>query len=139
MEIYEDWKFITTIPKGVKPCFYDKTFVHVDEWFVTLKRRMKGEKGERGIVYIETLIVNTEKIISTCDLNTLKKMRDVLKMSTTGLENLVYTYNNDGQLEVSQNYSLLIKKVESLIGKIGNQIEEIRNKTNFFSYTPKIL
>jgi len=137
--LYEEWKFISIIPKDVKPCFYDKTFVNVNEWFVTFKRRWKGEKAEKGIVYIENLILNTEKSIVSSDLITLKNLRDILKSSIVGLTNLVTTYKNDEQLEVSNNYLFLIKKVEILIVKIGNQIEEIRNKTNFFSYVPKIL
>lgn len=139
MSFYEDWKFISSIPKAAKPCFYDKTFVHVTEWFVTFKRRWKGEKGERGIVYIENLIEITEKTIVSYNLNSLIELKKLLESSIIGLTNLVYTYKVDEQLEVSENYSRLIKKVEKMIEKIEKQLEENRSKNNFFSYVPKII
>jgi hypothetical protein len=136
MSFYEDWNFIALIPKGAKPCFYDKTLVHVNEWFVTFKRRLKGEKGEKGIVYVENLLETTEKTICISDVNSLRNLKDILQKSIIGLTNLVYTYKIDGQLEVSKNYSCMIEKVEKIIEDIDRQI---RNKTNFFSYIPKII
>ena len=143
MSFYEDWKFISSIPKSAKPCFYDKTFVHVTEWFVTFKRRWKGEKGEKGIVYIENLIEITEKFYLNSDVsfnvNSLNELKKLLESSIIGLTNLVYTYKIDGQTEVSDSYSQLIKKVKNLIEKVETLIEESRSKSNFFSYVPKII
>lgn len=142
MSFYEDWKFISTIPKSAKPCFYDKTFVHVTEWFVTFKRRWKGEKGEKGIVYIENLVEITEKFCNSSEcfgVDNLNELKKLLDSSIIGLTNLVYTYKIDGQIEVSESYSQLIKKVENLVTKIEKRLEENKAKSNFFSYVPKIL
>ena len=131
MNVKEDWEFIGNIPKGAKPCFYDKSLVHINEWFVTFKRRMKGEKGEKGIIYVENLIINTEKL----DIKEQIKLRETLQSATVGLTNLVYTYKMDEQLEVSKSYNTLLTRVENLI----NLIDKHGRKNNFFSYVPKVI
>ncbi len=136
MEIFDEWKFIAGIPKGTKPCFYDKSLVSINEWFVTFKRRWKGEKGEKGVLYIENLVETTEKTIVCLDLNALRNLKEVLHSAIFGLNNLVYTYKVDEQNSVSESYCDLSKAVEKLITSIDLQI---RNKSNFFSYVPKII
>lgn len=132
----EEWKFIGTIPKGTKPCYYDKSLVYLNEWFVTWKRRWKGEKGEKGVIYIENLIENTRKSLENLDVNSLKSLKCSLQKALEGLTNLVYTYKMDDQESVSKSYSELIIKTEALVEEIN---KHLRNKTNFFSYIPKIL
>ena len=122
MSIYSEWKFIASIPKDVKPCFNDKTFISVNEWFGTFKRRYKGEKGENGIIYLEDLIERTKKI--TID----KNLRNLLQKSILGINNLVYTYKKDGQKEVSENYNKCIDKIDKII-----------KSNNFFGYAPKLV
>jgi hypothetical protein len=136
-KIYDEWEFIKTIPKGVKPCFYDKSFVSVNEWFVTFKRRMKGEKGEKGVIYIENLIDSTFKYYKNInDINELKKLKDILTDSIIGINNLVYTYKIDEQLKVSEDYFQFESKISEMITDITNII---RTKNTFFSYTPKLI
>lgn len=136
MEIFEDWKFIANVPKGAKPCFYDKSLIYINEWFPTLRRRWKGEKGEKGVMYVENLLEMSIKVVSCLDINALKNFKEILRSVTIGLHNLVYTYKVDEQISVSNSYSDLSLKVEKLIDEIDQQI---RNKSNFFSYVPKIL
>jgi len=128
MNIYEEWKFIASIPKNVKPCFNDKTFVSIDEWFVTFKRRYKGEKAEKGIIYLENLIENTKLFYQNKD----EKLLDLLEKSIQGVENLCETYRKDGQYEVSENYEKCIIKIKKIIIGTGT-------KKKFFSYVPKII
>tara|TARA_R110001599_G_scaffold244648_2_gene444674 strand:+ start:2341 stop:2712 length:372 start_codon:yes stop_codon:yes gene_type:complete len=109
MDVYTEWEFIASIPKNTKPCFNDKTLVQTGEWFVTFKRRYKGEKGERGILHVENLIRETEK-----DPGPVKNL---LPRALIGLQNLVSTYKSDGQIEVSQNYQRCIHKVETILKK----------------------
>ena len=135
MEMFDDWKFIAGIPKGTKPCFYDKSLVYINEWFVTFKRRWKGEKGEKGVLYVENLLETTEKTISCLDINALRNLKEVLLSAVLGLGNLVYTYKVDEQVSVSESYAILSRRVEKLIDTIDLQV---RNKSNFFSYVPKI-
>jgi len=122
MSIYSEWEFIASIPKDVKPCFRDKTFISVNEWFGTIKRRYKGEKGENGIIYLEDLIEKTKKN------NIDKNLRELLQKSILGINNLVYTYKKDGQKEVSENYNKCIDKIDKII-----------KSNNFFGYTPKLV
>ena len=136
MNIFDEWKFISGIPKGTKPCFYDKSLVSINEWFVTFKRRWKGEKGEKGVLYVENLLETTEKTIPCLDINALRNLKEILHSAILGLGNLVYTYKVDEQVSVSESYFLLGKRVEKLIDLIDLQV---RNKSNFFSYVPKIL
>lgn len=116
--LYKDWEFIASIPKDAKPCFNDKTFVSINEWFVTFKRRYKGEKAEKGLEYIENIIEKTKKY--NID-------KSILQKSIIGINNLVYTYKKDGQVDVSKKYEKCIDKIEKLI----------KNK-NFFGTIPKI-
>lgn len=120
--LYKDWEFISNIPKNAKPCFNDKTMVNMNEWFVTLKRRYKGEIAEKGISYIQNLI--EESIIYKND----KKMQEIFTQAIHGLKNLVYTYKMDGQEEVSKQYSSCINKIESTL-----------LKKNFFHNSLKII
>jgi hypothetical protein len=136
MEIFDDWKFIAGIPKGAKPCFYDKSLIYINEWFPTLRRRWKGEKGEKGVMYVENLLESSIKLVSCLDINALKNFKEILQSVSIGLKNLVYTYKVDDQISVSNSYSDLSEKVEKLIDSIDQQI---RNKSNFFSYVPKML
>jgi len=135
--ILEDWEFIKSIPKGVKPCFNDKTFINVNEWFVTFKRRMKGEIGEKGVIYVNSLIESTSNYYKNItDMNSLRKIKDILIESLLGLENLVYTYKVDLQENVSKDYKNCILKIQKII----NEIDKIIHlKSNFFSYSPKLI
>lgn len=136
MDIFNDWKFIGNIPKGAKPCFYDKSLIYINEWFPTLRRRWKGEKGEKGVIYVENLLEMSSKLVTCLDINGLKNFKEILQSVTIGLQNLVYTYKVDEQESVSKSYRELTIKVEKLIEDID---QNIRNKSNFFSYVPKIL
>ena len=126
MDIYKEWEFISLIPKNVKPCFIDKTFVSVDEWFVTFKRRYKGEKAEKGIMYLENLIETTNFYKKD------EKLLELLEKSIYGIENLCETYRKDGQYEVSENYKNCINKIKDLLIEKGK-------KKKFFSYIPKVI
>jgi hypothetical protein len=136
MEFFEDWKFIANIPKGAKPCYYDKSLIYINEWFPTLRRRWKGEKGEKGVMYVENLLETSTKTISCLDIHALRNFKEILQSSLVGLRNLVYTYKVDEQISVSNSYHQLSTDVEKLIEEIDTQI---RNKSNFFSYVPKII
>ena len=133
--IFEEWEFIKTIPKDSKPCFSDKTFVSINEWFATFKRRRKGEVGEKGVIYINNLIDNTFKYYKNTDINSLKKLKNILNDAILGISNLVYTYKVDLQETVSDDYAKCIKRIEELIKKI---VKDLDNK-NFFIYSPKII
>jgi len=125
MDIYKEWEFIGNIPKNVKPCFNDKSFINTDEWFVTLRRRYKGEKAEKGIIYLEKLIE------TTIFLEKDERLIFLLNKSINGLENLSETYEKDGQFEVSENYKKCIEKIKTLISS--------GKRKKFFSHVPKIL
>ena len=133
-EIFNEWKFIKSIPIGAKPCFYDKSFVYINEWFPTLKRRYKGEKAEKGVLHVTNLIQKTKQYYKghVEFLNILKKhLIDSLK----GLDNLIDTYSKDEQEEISKNYIELSKEIENMIIEIETII---KNRTNFFNYLPEM-
>jgi hypothetical protein len=142
LNILEDWDFISKINKGVKPCFYDKSLIGMNDWFVTFRRRYKGEKGEKGVVYVENLIETTNKYYKTeTDYEFLNKIKETLRNSICGLNNLVYTYKIDGQESVSQSYSNCISQIEKIILDIDFIISEgnLKNKGNFFKHIPFIV
>ena len=131
-EILEDLQFLENIPKGAKPNFSDKSFTSTNEWFSTIKRRYKSEKGEKGIIYVETLIDNIIFIYKTLDNSSLKILKEKLKVANLGLSNIIYTYKIDEQIEVSEGYEKCWKRIQKLIGDIGS-------KNNFFNHCPKII
>lgn len=131
--IFTDWEFISKIPKDMKPCFSDKTLIGCNEWFSTFKRRYKGEKGERGVIYVKQLIDSTENYIKSADNISVKKLKDLIENSLEGMKNLVETYKKDQQDQVSKDYEELLEKVKIIIKNI------IKRKNNFFGYVPKML
>ena len=128
--IFEDLEFIGTVPKGAKPNFSDKTIINNTDWFCTIRRRLKYEKGENGVVYLNSLIGNVEKVIDNLDFENSKKMKNLLIKANIGIENLVYTYRSEDQLGVSKEYYKCSIKIKNLIKK---------PKGNFFEYCPKIV
>ena len=72
-EIYEDLEFISKIPKNCKPNFSDKSYTSTSEWFSIWKRRYKYEKGEKGMLYVNTLVENIAQdprlIITSYEIN----------------------------------------------------------------------
>jgi len=97
-----------------------------------MRRRWKGEVGEKGIVYVNSLIDNTEDYCKNNKEN-LKEIRIVLIDSLIGIKNLIYTYNIDSQPTVANDYG----KCSSRIQKIIDEIE--KNKKSFFGCSPKLI
>lgn len=133
-EILNDLDFISTIPKNAKPNFSDKTYTSTNEWFSTIKRRYKYERGEKGVIYISSLVENIIQMCKTLDENSLKNLREKLIEAIIGLNNIVYTYKIDEQPEVAKNYELSIEKINKLI----TQIENNKKFKNFFHHQPFI-
>lgn len=131
-EIFDDLEFISKIPKNAKPNFSDKTFTCTNEWFSTIKRRYKYERGEKGMIYVSTLVENIYKCYKTLDMSSLKILKEKLSDASVGLNNIICTYKIDEQPEVWKNYHNSLEKIESLITIIDGII---RNKNNFFSST----
>ena len=134
-EIFEDLDFIASIPRDAKPNFSDKTLVYNDEWFTTFRRRMKFERGEKGIVYIETLIEEIKIYDKSICLNfeDQKILKEKLIGAKEGLDNLVQTYINDNQHEVANSYKKCGIKLLKLIDKYSHV-----NK-KFFGHCPNII
>ena len=125
--IFNDLKFISNIPENTKPCFRDKTYIDTNSWFVTVKRRFKGEKGEKGVIYINDLIDSCDHIYRMCkDLKVLKKLRKSLYDSKNGVKNLIFTYND--QDNVRDGYLKCFKDIISLIVKLDEKIDKITDK-----------
>lgn len=135
--LLEDWEFIKSIKKYDKPCFSDKSFVNVNEWFATWKRRRKGEMGERGVIYVNNLINTTQQYSKNkADIESLKKLKEILPKSMEGLKNIIYTYQMDSQEEVSKEYLKCVERLKNTIEEIDNIIH---SKSNFFGNCPKII
>ena len=113
-------EFISSVPKGHKPCYKTKTTVSAEGWFVTIRRRWNKEMGEYGIVHVN-------KVLSSCDLHYrmcignlgssgnlegLKELSDALTKSISGFDNLIETYKD--QKKVSDDYNICKKTVIDL-------------------------
>lgn len=145
--IFKDLDFISNIKKGEKPCFSDKTCISTNEWFPKLKRRWKNEMGEKGVIYVDTLLNSTSSYVhiyssQVFDLDNkeeekdkIKVMREKLVGSLVGLHNLVYTYKIENQVSVSEDYMKATKKVESIILEIDEIIKKFSSSFNDISST----
>jgi len=127
--LIKEWKFIAGIPPNSKPCYIDKCYFSTSDWFLTLRRRWKNEKGEKGVTYVENLIELTKLI----EIG-LKEIEEAL----VGLENLVNTYKNDGQCEVAEGYEKCIEEIKKLIDQRQRQPKP-KMKPGFFQNQPTYL
>lgn len=115
--------FISTIPKGHKPCYRTKTTIPKDSWFVTIKRRWNGEKGEYGVEYVSGILNECDYFINA-DLEDLNRLSRSLSKSLQGFNNLIETYNDQPGVEKSY------KECKEMVEKLINNIEEVENKKN---------
>ena len=138
--------FILTIPKGHKPCYKTKTTINKNEWFVTIKRRWNGEKGEYGIDYVNKILSSCDMYYRMClnndfnnNLEKLKILSETLKISVNGFNNLIITYSDQQTVynyykhcidSVTKLYNTIDKKL-TVINKLNNRLNN--DKTGFFN------
>lgn len=124
--------FIATIPEGHKPCYKSKTTVSKHEWFVTWKRRWKGEKGELGIIYVKKILTNCDRIYKDLlgeserlfsNRESLRKLSTSLKNSVEGFNNLITTYRD--QPSVSKDYEECKSLTISLYTGIDKSLRDL--------------
>jgi len=117
--------FISTIPKGHKPCYKTKTTIPKDSWFVTIKRRWNGEKGEYGVEYITEILNDCEYILNEIrDSEDISELARSLSKSLKGFDKLIETYND--QKGVENSY----KECKEIVEKLLININEAENKKN---------
>lgn len=114
-DILDNLEFISNVPPNAKPNFSDKSYTFTTEWFSTLKRRYKNEKGEKGLISMENLISEIEENYKSLDH---KRLKDALENSLRGLTNIIHTYKLENQKEVYQNYEAYKKRIENIISEL---------------------
>jgi hypothetical protein len=138
--------FISKIPKDHKPCYNSLTTISKNAWFTTVRRRLGGEKGEYGVVYVNKILDSCDHHYRMClnksefkseeedtfsdllDLDQdidLYNLCDILKQSIIGLDNLTDTYLD--QPTVSNDYKKCKSKAKTLIGQIEEYLSEGEN------------
>lgn len=131
-ELIIELKFISKIPENHKPCFNSFTTIDKSSWFVTIKRRLSGEKGESGVKRVNDILNSCDSIYRMCNqINTKIKLTeqeylefedslnllvDNLSLSLNGLNNLVETYKD--QKHISNSYINMISRVKNLINDL---------------------
>lgn len=126
-DVIQDLEFISRIPKNSKPNFSDKTYISKDVWFSTFRRRLKYERGEKGVIYLNDLIEKIKDILPNLDSNSFSKIKIYLQKAQEGVKNLIETYQKDNQENVSSGYQKNMEEITHLI----------RFKP-FFNYIPRI-
>ena len=116
--------FISKIPKGHKPCYKTKTTIPKDSWFVTIKRRWNGEKGEYGVEYVSEILNECDYLIDSEDISALTRLSRSLLKSLDGFNNLIETYNDQPGVENSY------KECKEMVDKLIDHINETENKKN---------
>ena len=146
-ECISNLEFITSIPKGHKPCYNTQTTISKDSWFTTVRRRWGGEKGEYGIIHVNKVLGSCDHHYRMClkklgnltlddQLNTeysnvtmtIQQLHTALTNPLEGFSNLILTYKD--QKEIFNNYIECKNKVIFLIGLIDEYFIEQRNRRN---------
>ena len=73
--------FISSIKKGHKPLYNNKTTIEKSSWFVTLKRRWNGEKGENGIFHVNNVMSSCDLMYHMCCEN-FSNYQDMIEIET---------------------------------------------------------
>jgi hypothetical protein len=133
-QIVSDLKFISEIPTNAKPNFSDKTYTLANDWFCTWKRRLKSERGENGVIYVDLLIDNIEKYWRTWLSEDLKIVRNCSEKSRKGFEKLVQTYCQDSQTGVAQGYQNCWERIKKWLAVSQSEVVEKK----FFNYAPRL-
>ena len=131
--IIEDLVFISKIPAKAKPNFSDKSYTLSDEWFSTLKRRYKSEKGEKGVIYVEELLDKIENYWRTWISDDQERVKSLLMLSQQGFRNLVATYTTEDQRSVAEGYCKCWERVKKWLTENSQT-----TRKKFFNYAPKI-
>ena len=114
-DVIQDLEFISRIPKNSKPNFSDKTYISKDVWFSTFRRRLKYERGEKGVIYLNDLIEKIKDILPNLDSNSFSKIKIYLQKAQEGVKNLIETYQKDNQENVSSGYQKNMEEITHLI------------------------
>lgn len=132
LELFIEWDFIASLNKNEKPCFNDRTKININEWFVTWRRRYKGEKGEKGIIYVKNLIAITREYIEKIeDMDEINLLMNVLERSLIGLNNVIYTYEIDNQIPVAEEYTKFNEMIKQLLKNCQEKMAK-KNHKKFF-------
>lgn len=119
--------FISTIKPNDKPCYNTKTTIHKNAWFATLQRRWGGEKGEKGIVYINNVLDSCDKYYRMClnksGFNNNDILLSALYDSLKGFDNLINTYSD--QKTVADSYKNCKDKIIKFLSEVNNTNDNI--------------
>lgn len=117
-KLEKEWKFIGSIVVGYKPCFNKKYLIGENEWFPTLRRRLQGETGKSGVIYIANLFDETIQFLSLDFDNKIKylpKIKEFLTEGHFGVFNLIRTYEADGQKDIADEYSNILNEIREIV------------------------
>ena len=109
-------EFISTIRFGHKPYYNNRTTISTKRWFVTLRRRLNGVKGENSIKYVINVMDSCFSYYKegTAD----KRLKEYLVDSLDGFGNLIETYSDqeivmNGYRSCKAKALLLIRRINS--------------------------
>ena len=127
-ECISEMEFISSIPKGHKPCYKTKSTIASDSWFVTARRRWNKEKGENGIIHVKEVLNSCDLHYRMCinngDTKSMNQLMAALKNSVIGFDNLIETYKD--QTNIGDQYKNCKDKVILLCNNINNYINKIK-------------
>lgn len=117
----EELEFISLIPTGYKPNWHTYSYIKRDAWFVTLRRRWSGERGEIGKNKVEQLLKTCDTIHTLCvDINSsaLLPMSEseylALEEKVTELIHALRD-SQDGFVRIAETYVGNVEKLDKLL------------------------
>lgn len=147
-----DLEFISTLEKGHKPLYNSRSTIQRTAWFATFQRRWAGEKGEKGLIYVNNVLDSCDRYYRMClsdssiytdDIfkynitKNLSSLRTALKNSVQGFNNLIMTY--DDQETVAKGYDKCKNRVTKIIDDINIFFNRLLSSINEFNSDSEII
>jgi len=102
-----DLDFLSQIKRNMKPCCNDRVLVDSESWSGAFYRFFKGESRLNVITKIEQIVHNAIEAIENKKFQEhLTLTINSLNSALSGLENLLYTYQNDPNMKARLNVQI---------------------------------
>lgn len=105
--ILADMNFISQIQRNMKPCCNDRVLVDADSWSGAFYRFFKGESRLGVITKVEQIVNSAIEAIENQKYNEhISLTVNALNSSLSGIENLLFTYQNDPNMKARLNVQI---------------------------------
>ena len=119
-----DLDFLSQIKRNMKPCCNDRVLVDAESWSGAFYRFFKGESRINVITKVEQIVHNAIEAVENQKYQEhLTLTINSLNSALSGIENLLYTYENDPNMKARLNVQ--IKNVNIQLNRYRHLIKGV--------------